>query len=98
MTKVSLYIDDSAWRRFRELVFAKHGTLRRLSGEVEALISSEDVKETVVAGARRLGVSIDRALTPTEIKRIRPDLRGATAESLVRQMRNQRHGRRLPRQ
>ena len=44
LTKVSLYIDEDAWRRFREQVFAKHGTLRRLSGEVEKLISSEDVQ------------------------------------------------------
>ena len=97
MVKVSLYIDDAAWRRFREQVFAKHGTLRRLSDEVESLICSEDIEEILAVSAKKLGISIDRALTPAEIKRIRPKLRGAVAESLVRQMRDQRYGGRLPR-
>jgi hypothetical protein len=97
LTKVSLYIDDAAWRRFREQVFAEYGTLRRLSDEVESLIYSEDVERNIEASSKRLGISTDRALTAAEIKRLRPKLRGAAAENLVRQMRGQRHGRRLPR-
>ena len=77
-------------------MFARHGTLRKLSDEVEDLICSEDVEESVAVGAKKLGISIDRALTPAQVKRIRPKLRGAVAESLLRQMRDQRHGGRLP--
>lgn len=96
MVKVSLYIDDAAWRRFREQVFARHGTLRKLSDEVEDLICSEDVQENVAVGTKKLGISVDRVLTPAGVKRLRPKLRGAVAESLLRQMRDQRHGGRLP--
>lgn len=93
---MSLYLDDAAWSRFREQVFAKYGTLRRLSDEVESLICSEDVEESVTVGAKKLGISVNRVLTPAEIKRIRPKLRGRMAESLVRKMRDQRHGGPVP--
>lgn len=97
MAKVSLYIDDAAWKRFREQVFARHGTLRRLSDEVEGLICSEDVERIVAEGAKKAGVSIDRGLLPSAIKKVRPKLRGAVSETILRQMRDQRHAGRLPR-
>jgi soluble P-type ATPase len=97
LVKVSLYIDDVTWKRFREQVFTKHGTLRRLSDEVESLICSEDIAKSLAVSAKELGISIDRVFTPAELKRIRPKLRGAVAETLVRQLRDQRYGGRLPR-
>ncbi len=98
MAKVSLYIDDAAWKRFREQVFARHGTLRRLSDEVEGLIYSEDMERIVASGAKKVGVSVERGLTPSAIKKTRPKLRGAVAETILRQMRDQHHAGRLPRQ
>jgi hypothetical protein len=98
LTKVSLYVDDAAWKRFREQTFAKYGTLRKLSDEVEALICSDDIEGLMTAGAKKLGVTIDRALTPAEIKRTRPKLRGAVAEQLVRDPREEHHGGRPSRQ
>lgn len=97
MAKVSLYINDETWKRFREQVFTRHGTLRKLSEEVEGLISSEDMEETLTVGARKLGISIERGLTPSDIKKTRPRLRGAVAESVLRQMRDRRHAGRIPR-
>lgn len=90
-------MDDGAWRRFRERVFAKYGSLRKLSDEVEGLICSEDVEEVMVAGAKKLGIGINLGLLPAQIKRIRPKPRGPLAESIVRQMRDERHGGRLSR-
>jgi hypothetical protein len=48
LAKVSLYIDDETWKRFREQVFTRHGTLRKLSEEVEGLRdrTQRDVVET----------------------------------------------------
>jgi len=97
LAKVSLYIDDTAWKRFREQVFARHGTLRQLSSEVEGLIYSEDIERILAMGAKKVGISIGRELTPSAIKKARPKLRGAVAEKIVRQMRDQRHAGRLPR-
>jgi hypothetical protein len=96
LAKVSLYIDDTAWKRFREQVFARHGTLRGLSDEVENLICSEDVERIVASGARKAGISTERWLTPSAIKKARPKLRGAVAETILRKMRDQRHAGRLP--
>ena len=98
MAKISLYIDDGAWKRFREQVFARQRTLRRLSNEVEDLISSEDIERIVAMGAKKIGISVELGLMPSAIKKVRPKLQGASAESIVRQMRDQRDGGRLPRQ
>lgn len=98
LAKVSLYIDDGAWKRFREQVFARHGTLRRLSDEVEGLICSEDIERIVALSAKKFGISIEPGLTPSAIKKTRPKLRGAVAESIVRQMRDKRYAGRLSRQ
>jgi Holliday junction resolvasome RuvABC ATP-dependent DNA helicase subunit len=97
LAKVSLYIDDGAWKRFREQVFARHGTLRKLSGEVEGLIYSEDIERILAMGAEKVGIPIERELTPSVIKKARPKLRGEVAERIVRQMRDQRHAGRVPR-
>lgn len=97
LAKVSLYIDDIAWKHFRDRVFARHGTLRRLSDEVEGLICSEDIESAVASGASKAGISWERGLTPSAIKKARPKLRGAAAETILRQMREQRHVGRLPR-
>lgn len=98
MAKVSLYIDDGTWRRFREQVFARHGTLRQLSGEVEDLIYSEDIERILAMAAKKVGIPIEKELTPSAIKKTRPKLRGAAAEKIVRQMREQCQAGRLPRQ
>lgn len=92
-----MYLDDAAWKRFREHVFAKYGTLRKLSDEVESLIWSEDIEGAMVLGAKKVGVTVDRTLLPAQIKRTRPKLRGASAESVLRQMRDERHGGRVSR-
>jgi len=97
LAKVSLYIDDDAWKRFREQVFARHGTLRKLSDEVEGLIYSEDIEGIVASGAKKVGISIERGLTPSAIKKSRPKLRGGVAETIVRQMRDQSHAGRVSR-
>jgi hypothetical protein len=97
MTRISPRTDDEARRRLRERVFARHGTLRRLSDEVEGLICSEDMESAVASGANKAGISSKRTLTPSAIKKTRPKLRGEAAEVIIREMRDQRHAGRLPR-
>jgi hypothetical protein len=71
--------------------------LRRLSDEVDDLISSEDMEMIVALGARRTRISMNREVPPSAIKKMRPRLRGAAAETVLRQMRSRRHGRHSPR-
>jgi hypothetical protein len=54
------------------------------------LMRSEDTQEAMILGAKKIGVKADRSMFPYQIKRIRPKLRGASAETLVRRMRNER--------
>ena len=97
MAKISLYISDDAWSRFRQKVFTRYGTLRKLSDEVEGLISSEDMEKVIESCARNLRISIDRDITSAEVKRNRPKSRGASSETILRNMRDHRHGRRVHR-
>ena len=97
MAKVTFYIDDQAWKRFREQAIARHGTLRKLNDEVEDLIRSEDMETVVASGANKAGIPWERVFTPSAIKKARPILRGTTAETMLREMRDQRHAGRLPR-
>ena len=98
MAKVSLYINDDTWKRFRAQVFTRHGTLRRLSDEVEGLMTSEDIERIIVSGVKKAGISVDQEVTSSKIKKTRPKLRGVAAEIILKDMRNQRYGRRVPRQ
>ena len=95
MAKVSLYISDDAWNRFREQVFSRYGTLRKLSEEVEGRISAEDMEKIIESWTRTVGIPMDRHVTSGEIKRNRPKSRGASTESILRKMRDRRLGRRV---
>lgn len=97
MAKISVYINDEAWKRFREQVFSRYGTLRRLSGELEQLVASEDMERMVLLGARRIGVSIEQDVSPLKIKKGRPKLKGPAAETILREMRDQHHAGRVSR-
>ncbi len=59
---------------------------------------AEDMERIVASGAKKVGVSVERGLTPSAIKKTRPKLRGAVAETILRQMRDRHHAGRLPRQ
>jgi hypothetical protein len=45
------------------------------------LTRSEDIQEAMILGAKKIGVKADRSMFPSQIKRIRPKLRGASAET-----------------
>jgi hypothetical protein len=54
------------------------------------LMRSEDIQVAMILGAKKIGAKADRSMFPSQIKRIRPKLRGASAETLVRTMTNER--------
>jgi antitoxin component of MazEF toxin-antitoxin module len=58
---------------------------------------SEDIQEVMILGAKKIGVKVNRSLFPSRVKRLRPKLGGASAETIVRQMRKGRSGGRLSR-
>ena len=97
MKKVSLYIDEKLWTRFKEAVLRKHGTLRKLSSEVENLLRTSLVDEEVSRVFERIGVDTEVPTSPEVVKRGRPELRGPPSEDLVREMRGRRIAEGIPR-
>jgi hypothetical protein len=90
LAKVSLYINEEVWAKFREEVFRKHGSLRKLSSEVEALLSSTLVEDKVAFEFKKLGIKTEGAISSRELKERRPLLKGPSSEKIVREMRGRR--------
>ncbi len=84
MAKVTVYLDDDVWSKFRASVFEKHGSLKVLSKEVERSLKralQEDEVLTYLARLRGKG---------TPKKHVRPRLKGSSAEVDVREMKRRR--------
>jgi len=96
LKKVSLYIDEKLWIKFKELVLRKHGTLRKLSDEVESLLRTFLIDEEVEQALKRMDVDIEALISPEEVKRGRPELRGPPSEDLIREMRGRRIAEGIP--
>lgn len=90
LKKVSLYLNEELWVKFKEFVLKKHGTLRKLSDEVENLIRSSMVNEDIEKAFKNMSISVKTAFSPEEVKRNRPQLRGPPSEVLIRKMRGGR--------
>jgi len=84
MAKVTVYLNDDVWSKFRVSVFEKHGSLKVLSKEVElSLKQALQEVEVLTYLARLRGTGGPK-------KRVRPHLRGSPAEVDVREMRRKR--------
>ncbi len=84
MAKVTVYVDDEVWSKFRASVFEKHGSLKVLSKEVERSLREALQEREVLAFLARLRRTAGRKTRP------RPRLRGSPAEVDVREMRRRR--------
>lgn len=83
MTKVTVYVDNDVWSRFRAGVFQKHGSLKVLSKQVEESLKSS-IDEEVLSYLTNLQASVSpktRTLTAQ---------RGPPAQVQIRRMRRKR--------
>jgi hypothetical protein len=85
LAKVTVYVDDEVWFRFRASVFHKHGSLKSLNREVESSLRSALVDGEVLPYLEKITVSLNPKT------RARPRLRGPPAEAQVRRMRRSRY-------
>ena len=97
LTKVSLYINAELWVKFKEAVLRKHGTLRKLSSEVESFLQASLIDEDVQLVFEKMGINA-RSFSPEKVKQYRPKLRGPPSEVLIRDMRGRHIAESLPRQ
>ena len=84
MAKVTVYVDDQVWSKFRASVFQRHGSLKVLSKEVEESLRSTLVEEDVLPYLAKLKASLNPKT------RVRPEQRGPSAEAQIRRMRRRR--------
>ena len=97
MTKVSVYVDDSVWLSFKKQVFQKHGNLRKISSEIEALLRAAIVEDEIASAFKKTGIIVKGAISSQEIKQTRPKLRGLPSEEILKEMRRRRIVEALPR-
>ena len=90
MTKVSVYVDDSVWINFKQQVFRKHGSLRKLSCEVEKLIRDAVVEDAVISEFDKIGVKVKGTISSQQIRLTRPKSRGPQSAEIIREMRRKR--------
>ncbi len=90
--KVSLYIDDELWKRFREVVLRTRGTSRALSDQVAELIEDALTQEVVARGLIMIDKSPSKILSAAEIKPISPKVK-TSSEKIIRKMRDARASR-----
>ena len=84
MAKVTVYLDDQVWSKFRASVFQRHGSLKVLSKEVEESLRSTLVEEDVLPYLAKLKASLNPKT------RARPEQRRPPAETQIRNMRRRR--------
>ncbi len=84
MAKVTVYLDDDVWSKFRTSVFKRHGTLKVLSREVEGSLRTTMDEETVSDYLTKLASQLKPRTSE------RPILKGPSAGVMVRKMRRGR--------
>ena len=83
MAKVTVYVDDDVWSRFRAGVFQKYGSLKVLSKEVEERLRSS-TQEEVLSYLTQLRASLNPRT------RTRPGQKGLSVEAQIKRMRRKR--------
>src|SRR6266571_8000814 len=84
MAKVTVYVDDQVWSKFRSSVFERRGSLKGLSRDVEESLKSSLVEEDVLPYLEELKASLHPKT------RARPEGRGTTAGRQIRALRRRR--------
>ncbi len=83
MAKVTVYVDDDVWSKFRASVFQRHGSLKVLSKEVEERLRSS-TQEDVLSYLTKLRASLNPR------SRARPGQKGPPSEVQIKRMRRKR--------
>ena len=97
MTKVSVYVDDSVWLKFKAQVFEKQGSLRKISKEVEELLQATIMEDEIISAFKKTGIAVKGEISSREIKQTRIRLKGPPSEEIVKKMRRRRVAETLPR-
>ncbi len=84
--KVSLYLQDETWRKFKRDVLRKTGQLRTLSSEVQELIEDNSTEDSLRKGFEKMKIEI-KPVSSSEVNPVRPSTRTSSAAT-IRRMRD----------
>lgn len=86
--KVSLYLNDDLWKKFRMDVLRKTGDLRSLSSEVQTLIRESSHEDSMRKGFEKLKVDL-KPVSSSQVIPVVPAVR-TTSALTIRKMRDRR--------
>ncbi len=87
--KVSLYLNDELWAKFKRAVLRQTGDARSLSSKVQDLIQNSMLQESVAVGFRRMGVT-PNPVDPSAVAPVVPSVATSSGQ-VLRGMRGSRH-------
>ena len=88
--KISLYLKDETWSKFKRNVLRRTGDLRSLSAEVQSLIEDNTIEDSLRKGFEQMGIDI-KPMSFSEIVPVKPSVPTSSA-SMIRKMRDGRLG------
>lgn len=95
--KVSLYLQDDVWRKFKTGVLRRTGELRKLSSEVQELIEENSPEDSLRKGFEKMKVDV-KPISSSDVVAVKPSVRTSSG-AVIRKMRDRRFGSKdLPRQ
>jgi len=89
--KTTIVVDEELWNRFKEFVFQRYGSYRKLSEAIEESIKTMDPVGLIMEFAKLMGIS-GAFPSSREIVERRPSV-DVSAGQVVREMRNEREKR-----
>jgi len=87
--KVSVYIDEELWKKFKKMIVQRTGDTRSLSREVQTLIEETIVEKTLLDAFKRLGLNLEKLPSFGDIKLVVPT-EPTSSGRIVREMRGKR--------
>ena len=93
--KVSLYLSDELWAKFKKTVLRQTGDARSLSSKVQELIQGSMLEESVIRGFEGMEIS-PKLLDSGHVVPVRPSVPTSSGET-IREMRDSRHAKSVPR-
>jgi len=89
--KTTIVVDEELWKRFKEFVFQRYGSYRKLSEAIEESIKTMDSVGLILEFAKLMGIS---GIFPSsrEIVKRRPSV-DVSAGKVLREMRDDRETR-----
>jgi hypothetical protein len=87
--KVSLYLEDEVWKKFKRNVLRKTGELRSLSSEVQELIRDNSEEDSLRKGFEKIMKTDLKPISSSQVIPIKPSVRTSSAKT-IRKMRYRR--------